>query len=691
MHRALPLPHLQKHPSYRADIDGLRCLAVLSVVAFHAAPEWIRGGFIGVDVFFVISGFLISSIIFSNLENDSFSLREFYARRVKRIFPALFVVLMATFAMGWYVLLSDEFAQLGKHLLAGAAFVSNLVLWNEAGYFDVAAETKPLLHLWSLGIEEQFYIVWPALLMLAWKRAGNLLTLTVVFAVISLALNIHGIAQDATATFYSPQTRFWELLCGSLLAWASLYPGAKAAALKRTLAHGLHRICFRTPPGGNEKILTHTLAMVGALLLVYGFFRIHSGLKFPGKWAIVPVLGTVLVIMAGPGAWFNRIVLSNRVAVWFGAISFPLYLWHWPLLAFARVMEGELPRWDIRLVAVVMAVALAWLTYRFIERPVRFGKSGRFTVATLCMLMAGVGLLGYITYRQQGFPSHLESGANQILLNDTSQPKAAFFTDGSCKKRLQLDTESDLVCLTNTNRPEVLVIGDSHAMALNSAALLGKVPVNTLLLGMSLCLPLTGYFVGTSPQDKRCNLLAERALSTLPRFPSVRTVLIAARGPLYFTGRGYGIEGPHTLSIFAADGSTSDRAEMFYKGYSSFVRELLKQGKNVIFVVDPPELGENPRGCFSGRPVSITEKPFSSCSQDLSKVMERQAQYRSLIQKIKKDNPQMEIYDPLSIFCDEARCYGLRAGRMLYWDDDHVSVRGSELVLGDMQKRGLLS
>jgi peptidoglycan/LPS O-acetylase OafA/YrhL len=178
---------------------------------FHAAPNWLRGGFIGVDIFFVISGFLISTIIFSNLESNTFSLQEFYVRRVKRIFPALILMLTTTFAFGWWVLLPDEFAQLGKHITAGVFFVSNLVLWSEAGYFDAAAETKPLLHLWSLGIEEQFYILWPALLLLARKRKYNLLTTIVAVGAISLALNLKGIKNNATATFYSPQTRIWEL------------------------------------------------------------------------------------------------------------------------------------------------------------------------------------------------------------------------------------------------------------------------------------------------------------------------------------------------------------------------------------------------------------------------------------------------------------------------------------------------
>lgn len=206
------------HPKYRPDIDGLRALAVLSVVAFHAFPSWIKGGFIGVDVFFVISGYLISTIIFESLERDAFSFSEFYARRIKRIFPALLLVLLSCLVFGWFVLLSPEYKQLSKHVASSAGFIQNLVLWSESGYFDNTAATKPLLHLWSLGVEEQFYIVWPLLLWVAWKRNFNFLIIIILVAVISYYLNIVGVKKDSIATFYSPLTRFWELLSGGFLA-----------------------------------------------------------------------------------------------------------------------------------------------------------------------------------------------------------------------------------------------------------------------------------------------------------------------------------------------------------------------------------------------------------------------------------------------------------------------------------------
>jgi peptidoglycan/LPS O-acetylase OafA/YrhL len=242
-------PKYLSHPKYRADIDGLRAIAVLAVVIFHAFPDLVKGGFIGVDIFFVISGYLISTIIFENLDKDTFSFSEFYTRRIKRIFPALILVLVTCYIFGWFILLPEEFKRLGKHITAGAGFISNIIFWREADYFDNAADTKPLLHLWSLGIEEQFYIVWPLLLWLSWKCKLNLLKITTVIAIVSFVLNLKGIKQDAIATFYAPHTRFWELLSGSLLAWVTLYKKDAFANIKGKTNAVLSNInCNINPP-----------------------------------------------------------------------------------------------------------------------------------------------------------------------------------------------------------------------------------------------------------------------------------------------------------------------------------------------------------------------------------------------------------------------------------------------------------
>lgn len=396
-------PHLS-HPKYRPDIDGLRAVAVLAVVAFHAFPSWVRGGFIGVDVFFVISGYLISTIIFENLDKGTFSYVEFYARRIKRIFPALLLVLIACFSFGWFALMADEYKQLGKHIAAGAGFVSNFSLWNESSYFDNSADTKPLLHLWSLGIEEQFYIVYPLSLWFAWKRKFNLLTITILVTIASFVLNINGIKQDMVATFYSPQTRFWELLSGSILAWFTLYKKDALANVKHNLDLQLSRIIKRENRWFDGKTLSNVLSFFGSLLLLYGFWEINKELSFPGLWALVPVLGAALIITAGTKAWVNRTILSNKVAVWFGLISFPLYLWHWPILSFARIIESEAPSRNVRIAAVVLSIFLAWLTYKLVERPLRFGKHSKANVAVLVVLMTIVGYVGYNNFSRDGLP-----------------------------------------------------------------------------------------------------------------------------------------------------------------------------------------------------------------------------------------------------------------------------------------------
>jgi peptidoglycan/LPS O-acetylase OafA/YrhL len=363
----------------------LRAFSVLSVIGFHAFPSWIEDGFVGVDIFFVIFGFLISTIILENLDRGGFSFAEFYRRRIKRIFPALLVVLSACLIVGWFELLEDEYSQLGKHIAASAGFVSNFLLWSESGYFDSAAETKPLLHLWSLGIEEQFYIVWPLMLWLAWKRNFNLLLLIAAIAAASFALNVWQVRTHTVVSFYSPLTRFWELLIGSALAYLSLF---KPESLKQF-------------PFRNSDLLSGC----GVLLLGICFLLVTKDRAFPGWWALLPTVAAALIISAGTQAWVNRKVLSNPVLVWFGLISFPLYLWHWPLLAFLRIFEDR-PTPLIRLVAIIISIVLAWFTYKLIEKPIRFGMHSAKMAYALAAVLAIVGSAGYWSLIEKGFPGY---------------------------------------------------------------------------------------------------------------------------------------------------------------------------------------------------------------------------------------------------------------------------------------------
>ena len=296
------------------DIDGLRAIAVLSVVGYHASPLWFKGGFIGVDIFFVISGFLISTIIFENLRGGTFSLVDFYGRRIDRIFPALIIVLTACFVAGWLLLLPDEYKQLGRHIAGGAGFVSNFILWNESGYFDNAASTKPLLHLWSLGIEEQFYIVWPVFLWALWKGNLNWLAAVLTLAAVSFVLNVRDVHSDPVAAFYSPQTRFWELLVGSSLAYLTLYEGETIRAFRRRCESLIGQPSFADLSDRHQ--LRNVQALLGMAAIISGVVLITRDSPFPGTWALLPTFGAALVIAAGSKAWFNRAILANPVLVW---------------------------------------------------------------------------------------------------------------------------------------------------------------------------------------------------------------------------------------------------------------------------------------------------------------------------------------------------------------------------------------
>lgn len=462
---AFPVPAEQTHlthPKYRADIDGLRAIAVLSVVGFHAFPLWIRGGFVGVDIFFVISGFLISSIIISSLEKGTFSFAEFYARRIKRIFPALILVMAACFVFGWFALLPDEYKQLGKHIAAGAGFVSNFFFWQEAGYFDNAAQTKPLLHLWSLGIEEQFYIVWPLLLYFAWECRFNFLILAVTIVVISFSFNVSIRHSDPVQDFYSPLTRFWELMMGSILGYLMLKKISLWENSMQMFRAASGKAGTTAKPAGT--LLRNVQSILGALLIGIAVLLVNKERAFPGWWALLPTVGTYLIISAGQHAWLNRTLLSHRILVWFGLISYPLYLWHWPLLSFVRILKSEeTPAGEILIAAVLISIVLAWLTYRLIEKPIRIGKHSKAKSITLTALMVVVGYVGYNCYMREGlgfrFPKIIQE-LTQYKHVDKAGPVDACFLNPEQNYSAFKECES----LPNeANKQTLLLWGDSNA------------------------------------------------------------------------------------------------------------------------------------------------------------------------------------------------------------------------------------
>jgi peptidoglycan/LPS O-acetylase OafA/YrhL len=376
--------------AYRPDIDGLRAVAILAVLGFHALPRFVPGGFVGVDVFFVISGFLITSLILEDLRAGQFSFLGFYERRIRRLFPALVVVLLATWLLGVLTLLPVELTALGKHILAAAAFAANILNFAEAGYFDAPAIAKPLLHMWSLGVEEQFYLLFPVLLVALWRYSRAWLLLALI-GLASFALNIATIRDHPDFSFYLPLTRFWEFVAGALLATGLRPPYAGKVSLPEAL----------------QLVLRNAMAIAGAGLIALSI-AITTHHAFPGWKAILPVAGTAMIIAAGQGAWINRKVLANPTMVFIGLISYPLYLWHWPLIVTGRTIMRGMPNAHERttaLVAVALAVVLAIVTYKYIETPIRRrqGFFARPRTALLAGGLAATALLGLVTVQSQGF------------------------------------------------------------------------------------------------------------------------------------------------------------------------------------------------------------------------------------------------------------------------------------------------
>ncbi len=632
-------PH-PSHPKYRPDIDGLRAVAVLSVVAFHAFPSLMKGGFIGVDVFFVISGFLISTIIFDNLDKKTFRFSEFYARRVKRIFPALLLVVVASYAGGWFYLMADEYAALGKHIAAGAGFVSNFVLWGESGYFDNAAETKPLLHLWSLGIEEQFYIVWPFLLWFAWKLRASFLVPTIVVAVISFALNVNGVEKAPVTAFYLPQSRFWELLCGSGLAFFTLY-GKKAYENIQSKTAG--------------RTFFHVLSWLGLSLLAYGFARFNSTLAFPGKWAGVPVLGTVLIILAGPGTWMNRRVLSNKLLVWFGLISFPLYLWHWPLLSFARIIEGEIPSAHVRIAAVILAVLLAWLTFRFIETPIRLGKLGKSAVVSLVVPMIVVGFIGYGTYRGNGLKFRaIVKSYDAIMATIQSNPKR-----DECHLAQTVESLSSGPCEYFYPNPSVAVVGNSHApeIAYALASELDRYHQGVLHHSMSGC--PHNYLIDADMRNfwgtTVCFDWHNRVVENVNGSSHIKTVVLSYRNEFYL-----------------------DNAA-FVKSLVDLTKAFLAANKKVFLVLQAPMPGKHIKDYLR-----TDYRTSSGVHEDVVGLRRSdwQTTYKHSAELIEQLPRAVVVIDPADDFCDAHDCYVVKANKALFFDDNHMSIEGGRLIAG---------
>lgn len=664
---------------YRPDIDGLRALAVLSVVLFHAFPSVITGGFVGVDVFFVISGYLISSILFKNLAKGTFSFGDFYARRVRRIFPALLVVLFFCAILGYFILLGEEYKQLGRHTTAGSLFFSNIALLDDlTDYFDGTAEMKPLLHLWSLGIEEQFYIFWPLALYITWRFRFNLLLVTFLSAMVSFFWNLIEFNKNPIYTFYLPYTRVWELLFGALLAW---FQTGKVETIGDLLPNYFRRYEFSNYPVSfpllKKRIVQNSISIIGFGLILSSVFFYNKDTSFPGFAALLPVFGALFILVSGPEGIVNRKILSLRAIVFVGLISFPLYLWHWPLLSFATIVESGTPAQEWRIIAVCLSFLFSILTWHFVEKNLRFRES-RIVLGSLVGLLLMVAFLGHNIYKRNGWEWRVREYKENAKIFEGWQ-----INDPTCVNKFKSTYGDNIFCClvgSTERKPDVVLMGDSHANSLAYGLIrkFEKQGLNLLNMGRGGCPPFFGIEADPKRPCKSENFILEQ----LERDPKIKKIILNSRGPRYMTGKGYG-EIESKASGGAKYKDIADPKIAFKQAMFDTLTRFTKAGKEIVYIVDIPEIGFDPKRCVPLRPFRLEfGSSDSSCRIDRKDFEERNREYHEIVNSIRTDFPNIKIWEAWKNLCDEKFCYAMADGKLLYRDSNHLSMDGS-YWLGD--------
>jgi peptidoglycan/LPS O-acetylase OafA/YrhL len=554
---------------FRPDIDGLRAVAVGAVIAYHAFPKFLTGGFIGVDVFFVISGYLITRLVLTSLQAGTFSLGEFYRRRVRRIVPALVLVMSACWFFGWLWLLPSELQSLGKAMSWCAPFLANLYFARNGGYFDKAAELNPLLHLWSLGVEEQFYLVWPFLLLLAVKRHMTLRVLIAVVAT-SLGVSIWGAWHAPRPYFYLPAPRMWELAVGGILAaWQLRVPRASAAG------NSSSRVRFWSA--------AQLCSLAGLSLIGVSAVFLSARLAIPGMWSTIPTAGAALLIAAGPFPPVNRLVLGNGPMIFVGRLSYPLYLWHWPLFSFARIILGHPPAPATATGVILVALVAAYATYCFVEVPIRHSAFGRRAVAGLLAALAGLALAGAAT-AALWIPGRL-SGA-PFTAWDAAASDWYYPAESNVDRRSGFGS----VVVTSHRDRNAVFIGDSHIeqywpRAKRVIDIHPDSARSAVFATNQGCPPLPG--IDSTWRGKKCRGFFDHALNLAVQ-PDVDTVVFGAFWENYFIGE-YSEDASSRRAVGVPPlqlDSANTRAA--FEQFRLTVAKLVRSGRRVFIVLSNP-------------------------------------------------------------------------------------------------------
>ncbi|GAA4221485.1 peptidoglycan/LPS O-acetylase OafA/YrhL [Sagittula marina] len=647
------------HPAYRGDIDGLRAVAVLSVVLYHFGLP-LRGGFTGVDVFFVISGYLIGGLMWREYcANDKIRIGAFYLRRFRRLAPAFFAMVLGTAALGWVLLLPFEYREFGKSAVAASFYLSNFLFWRQTGYFDAAAHDKPLLHTWSLAVEEQFYIFLPLMfLLLARSRRAMIWALVACWAA-SLVACVLMTPQYPSASFYLFPFRAWEMLSGVLLAIWGQTRGTRWEGWR-------------------------ALSWVGLGLVLLSVVMIPSGPLFPGLLATVPVLGTLLVLANGRNDGAVNRLLRLPAFRFFGLISYSLYLWHWPVVTLSNSLRDGYANPFEALIWMALSVGLAWLSWRFVEQPVRRAVRLPGWVLAGGTVLASAAVLGFGLFlrAEDGLPGRFGPEAGVHIA-----ASADFLQDFSrCYVADDLPLDGLEVCpIGPEGPPQVLIWGDSHVRAFYEGLALAadEAGVPAMVLWRAGCPPLIGLrkveSAATPAQNTACRQANMQIKQALGRLNSVQRVLLIGRWGYYATGQGTGLDANNLISIFPTERPervAEPQVDVLSEASEATVDQLLRQFGEVYVLRQPPEVPfydsrraaretAHARLPFAAEPVTQSVVPREDIA---ARAALADAPWRGLVA-----SGRVGWLDPWPWLCDDATCSAVHSGTGQYFDNNHMT------------------
>ena len=636
--------------TYRSDIDGLRAMAILPILLYHAGIPGFSGGFVGVDIFFVISGFLITSIIMREVNEGDFSFTNFWVRRARRILPAALVVVVFTLIAGWFFFAPVDYIELGRSARTQAFFAANFFFWGESGYFDGPSELKPLLHTWSLAVEEQFYIVFPLVLILLHKfLPNNKRFALILFFVVSLVASIIWVKDYPSATFYLLHTRAWELLLGSLLV---LLP--------------LHSIRYRG--------LAEVVSLVGLATITYCVITYDSSIIFPGMSALPPTLATAALIWAnGRHNTIVKQLLSLQPMVWVGLISYSLYLWHWPLIAFARYSSVEELILTDKLLLISLSIMLAYFSWKFIETPFRkkqllVTNKKIFYSAFASILI--VAMVGQQIRLAKGYPLRLPEYARNYAIG------AIWSKD---QKECYKLNQAGKLCrfgANETSKPELFFWGDSHAAAL-LPGIIEKTKEHgliTLHASKSSCLPILG--LGTAYlDDSKCAAFHQLMINQL-EFSGIKHVLIAGAWAAYINVEAVGTTFVIPSKDQSVDKNSGVAPEIFRNYLAGMVKDLRAKNIHVWIVRQVPWQAESMAHKLTK--LAMENRDTTDVGLPLEEHRYRQEFVNTVFDELADDG--VTILDPTPLMCTDIFCPAQKDGYSLYKDNDHLSVQGAMML-----------